>query len=64
MNFLSGFLIFLLTIVIGLYIYVAIDIPKRKFKNEKERINWLLLIFLLPLLGSIYYLIKRNKKGQ
>lgn len=61
MNLSAIFLFLFFVCVLGLYIYVAIDIPRRKFSSEKEKRNWLLLIFFLPILGSIYYLMEKRK---
>ena len=52
----------LLPISIGLWIYCLIDILNNKFK-QNDKIVWVLVVLLLPILGSILYLfIGKNKK--
>jgi xanthine/uracil/vitamin C permease (AzgA family) len=52
----------LILISIGLWIYCLIDILKNKFKKNDKTI-WILVVLLLPFLGSILYLcIGNNKK--
>ncbi len=52
----------LLLFSIGLFIYCLIDILKNKFE-QNDKIIWILVVLLLPLLGSILYLfIGKNKK--
>jgi hypothetical protein len=47
---------------IGLWIYCLIDILKNKFE-QNDKIIWILVVILLPILGSILYLfIGKNKK--
>lgn len=53
----------ILTLVaLGLWAYCLIDILKSKFERT-EKIVWVLVVILLPFLGSILYLIiGRNRK--
>ena len=52
----------LILIAIGLWIYCLIDILKSKFE-QNDKIIWVLVVILLPILGSLLYLIiGRNKK--
>ncbi len=52
----------LILISIGLWIYCLIDILKNKFEKNDKTI-WILVVLLLPFLGSILYLcIGNNKK--
>ena len=53
----------ILTLVaLGLWAYCLIDIFKSKFE-QTEKIVWVLVVILLPFLGSILYLIiGRNRK--
>ena len=67
-----GLLTFLLIIlVIGIIIFLfifwilmIIDAATRKFKNETEKIVWILIIIFLQILGAIiyYFIIKRSNK--
>lgn len=52
----------LIFVAIGLWIYCLIDILKSKFEPN-DKLIWLLVVILLPLLGSLLYLLLgRNKK--
>ncbi len=52
----------LILVSIGLWIYCLIDILKNKFE-QNDKIIWILVVILLPILGSILYLfIGKNKK--
>ena len=52
----------LLIVSIGLWIYCLIDILKNKFE-QNDKIVWLLVVILLPILGSLFYLfVGKNKK--
>ena len=57
-------------IIIGgfvFWIWTIIDIAKRKFKDDSDRVVWILVVVFLGILGSIiyyfaYYLPNKNKK--
>ena len=52
----------IILISIGLWIYCLIDILKNKF-SQNDKLIWILVVLLLPFLGSILYLsIGKNKK--
>jgi hypothetical protein len=52
----------LLLFSIGLWIYCLIDILKNKFA-QNDKIIWVLVVMLIPILGSILYLfIGKHKK--
>lgn len=61
----------LIVIIIGIllfafWIWMIIDCAKRNFKNDTEKIIWILVIVLLVWIGAlIYYIIVRviNPKG-
>ena len=49
---------------LGLFLYCLIDILNNEFKNN-EKVVWVVLVVLLPFIGSILYLaIGRNHKIQ
>lgn len=47
-----------------LWIWMIVDCAKRKFKNENDKIVWILVIVLAGLIGSIiyYFVVKINDK--
>lgn len=48
------------------WIWVIVDVVKRDFENDNEKIIWLLLIILLGIIPSIVYyfvVIKPNNDG-
>jgi hypothetical protein len=57
-------------ILFGLIAFVAwiaalVDILKSEFKNESNKIVWLLVIFFIPLLGALlYFLIASDQKSH
>ncbi|MBN7814369.1 PLDc N-terminal domain-containing protein [Algoriphagus pacificus] len=51
--------------IIGLaiYIYTIYDVVTSNFHNSNDRIIWLLIVVLLPFLGTIlWFLIGRGKR--
>jgi len=52
----------LILLSIGLLIYCLIDILRNKFA-QNEKIIWILVVILIPFIGSLLYLfIGKNKK--
>lgn len=64
MGFIFG--LFSLAFCLGatlLWVWSVIDIVKGEFKSSTDKIVWLLLVLLVPVLGVILYLILgRNQK--
>lgn len=65
----SILLLFLFFIVLAVFLTVfwvlmIIDIAKRKFKNENDKIIWILIVILLSWLGAViyYFVIKKDNK--
>ncbi len=60
------FVLFMLLIGLGcvvLWFYCLIDVIKAEFKGESDKVIWLVLIVMLPMIGSILYLtIGMNQK--
>lgn len=49
-------LIFLISILgIVLWIFMLIDAAKRKFKNENEKVAWIIILALTSWIGAIIY---------
>lgn len=46
------------------WIFMLVDVAKRSFKNETDKVLWILVIVLAGLIGSIvyYFVVKRKKK--
>lgn len=64
------FLIFLIialaVLAIIFWIFMLIDCAKRNFKNDNEKIAWIIIIALLQFLGAVvyYFVIKYpNNRG-
>lgn len=60
MEMMLGLNLFLIFIVIGLFaiwIWAMIDIITSKFKEDMMQIVWLLVVFFLPFLGVLLYLL-------
>ncbi|MCX6062324.1 MAG: SHOCT domain-containing protein [Campylobacterales bacterium] len=60
MDMLLGFELFLFFIVAGLFliwIWAMVDIITSKFKEDLMQIIWLLVVFFLPFIGVLLYLL-------
>ena len=56
------FLIALGVALFGSWLYAIIEIVSDDYKNDTDKIVWLLLVFFLPFVGTIvYFSIGRNK---
>jgi|TARA_B100001971_G_C17886309_1_gene380666 4-hydroxybenzoate polyprenyltransferase len=72
MAFIAVFLAFtMIFAVIGLFvflfifwIYMIIDVAKRNFKEDSERVVWILVLVFLSWLGALiyYFAVKRDDK--
>ena len=66
----GGFIFFMLfIIVIGIllfvfWIFMLIDCAKRNFKNDNEKVVWILVIALLGFIGAAiyYFVVKASDK--
>ena len=48
---------------LALWVYAIIDIVQGGFKKEGDKIVWLVLVLLVPVLGTVmYYLIGQKQK--
>ena len=72
-RFLLGFflLFMLLMIITGIilavfWIWMIIDCAKREFKNENEKVIWIIVIVLLNVLGATvyYFAVKFQDKNK
>lgn len=60
---LNLFLLFTLISLFAIWIWAMIDIITSKFKEDLMQIVWLLVVFFLPFIGVLLYLlIGRNMK--
>lgn len=60
MEMLLGFELFLVFIVVGLFliwIWSMVDIITSKFNEDLMQIVWLLVVFFLPFIGVLLYLL-------
>ena len=46
---------------VGLWFGAIIDISRSRFKNVNLNTIWLLIVLFFPILGSIFYFLKRKK---
>ena len=62
------FIIWIVVIILGIlglifWIFMIIDVVKRQFKNDNDRIIWILVVVLTGWIGAIvYYFV--NSKGE
>lgn len=53
-----GFIVF----CIGFWIWMLVDSIKRKYKDENDKIVWVIVIVLTGILGAIiYYFVEKRK---
>jgi len=59
-------LIIVMILVFGLlWLYALIEILTKSFRNDTDKIAWLLVVVLLPVLGLIlYYAIGRSRLAR
>jgi hypothetical protein len=60
MEMLVGLNLFLLFIIVGMFaiwIWALVDILLSKFKEDLMQIVWLLVVFFLPFIGVLLYLL-------
>lgn len=60
MEMMFGFQLFIFFIVVGLFliwIWAMIDIITSKFKEDLMQVIWLLVVFFLPFVGVLLYLL-------
>ena len=63
--FLMWFLLFAIGIAsLGFWIFMIVDVAKRNFKQENDKILWLLVVILAGAIGGLvyYFVIKRPDK--
>ena len=47
-------------VIIGLWFWAIIDITRSRFKNPNMRTVWLIVVLLLPLMGTLIWLFVRK----
>ena len=46
-----------------IYAYTIYDVVTSRFSNSNDRLIWILVVILLPILGTIlWFLVGRNKR--
>ncbi|KKQ73174.1 MAG: hypothetical protein US94_C0036G0006 [Berkelbacteria bacterium GW2011_GWB1_38_5] len=48
---------------LALFLWALIDVIRRQFPNQNDKILWIVLIILISWIGPILYLIIGRKKG-
>ena len=69
-GFIAIFMVlWLLGIIVGIlgfifWILMIVDVAKRKFKQENDKLIWILVVVLAGIIGAIvyYFVIKREDK--
>ncbi len=46
----------------GAWIYALVDCLRSEFRRSGDKIAWLLVVILLPILGSFLYLVLSHKQ--
>ena len=55
-------LILLFSIIGFVYLYILIDILKSEFNSGINKLVWLIVVFVMPILGLILYLLIAGKQ--
>lgn len=50
----------ILTIIISIWGYSIISILSNSFKNEKEKVFWVIAVIFIPVLSLFYVFIKKD----
>ncbi len=61
------FLMFALALLLfAFWIWMIVDCAKRRFKNDNEKIVWILVLIFLALLGAViyYFAVKLQDNGK
>ncbi len=48
-------------LTLALWVFALSDLLRRSDLDRRQRSAWILVIVLLPMVGSIYYLIQRTR---
>ena len=62
----GGAIMIVVIAVLAFWIWMIVDVARRKFKEKTEKIVWILVVVLLGWLGAlVYFIVVRtyNKKG-
>lgn len=64
------FLIWIVFFAIGIFAFVfwilmIVDVAKRNFKNENDKIMWILIVILTGIIGALiyYFMVKKKNKN-
>jgi hypothetical protein len=64
--FIIAWLAFVVLMILALifWIFMLIDVAKRNFKNENDKIIWVIIVALLSWIGALiyYFVIKKPNK--
>lgn len=62
----SGTMLWQLLILatLGFWLYMLVDVAKRRYDSEGEKIAWLLIVLLLNVLGAAVYAFAGRSRGS
>ena len=64
--FFLSWILFFIAIILGMifWIFMIVDVAKRDFKQENDKVMWILIVVLTGIIGSLiyYFMIKRPDK--
>lgn len=61
---LALFTLFIFMLAVGglaLTVWAVIDIVRKPFKKDNDKVLWLIIVLMLGLIGPIIYLVKRKE---
>jgi hypothetical protein len=66
MFFMVIWIFFMIIAILGtiFWIFMIVDVAQRKFRNESDKVLWILIVVLAGLIGAIiyYFVVKRKNK--
>ncbi len=65
--FIFFWFLFIVAVIAGFvfWIFMLIDVAKRNFKEQNEKIVWILVVALVGIIGAlIYYFVVKKKANQ
>ena len=64
LNPVAGFLLWIVLPILSIILFLTalISVLKSTFRDKANKVTWLLLIILIPILGSIFYFLIGRKQ--
>ena len=54
----------LIMVLIGFWLWMLVDVAKRRYDSDSEKIAWLLIVLILNVLGAVVYAVAGRSRGR